>query len=184
MNEFMINIGQWFSQNVSEIAALFSASTISAILANILLLLKLYQKTKTNTSSTDNLNSTLLLSNEKLNDITLLNSNINANNNRIDTLEKVTSDMGIGINNLTKKINAVLDVQAIVYSSIKDEATRTAVTSILLSAKHIDNVKNIDNTTNEIVRELTTVIPDDVVDTETKVPVKIAKTTKQTPKRY
>ena len=52
---------------------------------------------------------------------------------------------------LTKKLNAVLDVQSIVYATIRDDNTRNAINSILANAKFNETA---DETRQKLMQEV------------------------------
>lgn len=129
MIEFIRNIGQWFVENKNAIVIALSSIDFAALGTLLYHIVKQRGEYKEGVTETKKL-SDLLDKNETLNDEvkTLKNEN-----------EELKKDVGtIKEQNeiILNKMNAVLDVQSIVYSTIKDETTRVTVGNIINLAKH------------------------------------------------
>ena len=127
--EWFRSIGQWFIDNKDAIVTAVQGIDIVGIVTAFVLLIKQFKAVKTNTESTNNLNTTI----------------INQQNliNKVDKLEKENEELRRELHEmhqdeelLLTKLNAMLDVQSVVYSTLKDESVRTTVNNILTNAKY------------------------------------------------
>ena len=142
MIEFFQNIGQWIMIHKDEIVVFLTSSQFIALAANIASWVKTNKKTKENTTSTNALTAALG-KNETLN---TRSEEIKNDTTEIIALQKTLSDFCSAMDNkitgtlgsLGKKLNAMLEVQSIVYSTIKDEKIRSTVNSILTNAKYTE----------------------------------------------
>lgn len=169
MIEYLQSIGQWFLYHKDTILLSVISGEFLAFATSILCLFK---KKSTNKSNETKVNTNEENDNEKLSK-TILNATSSASEHvveEIKTLEKdvASFDKKIAMlkeleTNITSKINAMLEVQSIVYSTIKDAKTRTTVSNILSNAKHteinqqakiIEEVKTLKDKLTEKVNEI------------------------------
>lgn len=142
MIEFFQNIGQWVMIHKDEIVVFLTSSQFIALTANIVSWIKTNKKTKENTTSTNAL-TVALGKNDTLN---TRSEEIKNDTTEIIALQKTLSDFCSSMDNkmvstmglLAEKLNAMLEVQSIVYSTIKDEKVRSTVNSILTNAKYAE----------------------------------------------
>lgn len=137
---FTISIWQWFVENKDGITAFFMSGQAISFVAAIVMLIKNLKGTKDNTASTNALNKTLENTNEMSNSITQLDDNFLVLKQENDLLRielKETEDKLQEANSEIKnKLNAIIEVQAIVYSTIRDDSVRQTVNAILNNARY------------------------------------------------
>lgn len=139
MVEFFQNIGHWFVDNKDEIVLFFTSTNFISFVSAIILIVKQIRTTKTGTSTIRGLSETLNKTNElaeKVADVSdvsekSLNNAVELNA-KVERMEKVLDE---SIDVIRRKVNAMLEVQSIIYSSVKDETARKNVSNILASAK-------------------------------------------------
>mgnify|MGYP003571249842 CR=1 FL=1 len=139
MVEFFQNIGHWFVENKDEIVLFFTSTNFISFVSAIVLIVKQIRTTKTGTSTIRGLSETLNKTNElaeKVADVSnvsekSLNTSIELDA-KVERMEKVLDE---SIDVIRQKVNAMLEVQSIIYSSVKDETARKNVSNILASAK-------------------------------------------------
>ena len=139
---FFTNIWNWFVQNKDGITAFFMSGQAISFVAAVVMLIKNLKSVRENTSSTDKLDKTLTNTNEMSGSIRALDENFIALKNENDGLrsqlketEKKICDENLEIKN---KLNAIIEVQAIVYSTIRDDGVRQTVNTILNNARYSD----------------------------------------------
>ena len=142
MMEFFYNIGTGLMENKDQIIMFLTSSSFVSLVVALIGLWKTGKVTKANTNSTDALKSALD-SNSKVVD----NSDVAVSNTeeiktflqklseRLDGIESKV-DNKLALNN--EKLNAIIEVQSIVYSTIKDERVRNTVNNLLLNAKYAE----------------------------------------------
>ena len=132
MVEFFQNLFSWFIVKKDEIVLFFTSINVASFATAIVLFVKQVKSTNSNTNVLNTLSGLLV-------DTTKLSSNVdntlsitNALSTKVDDLdERVTLSFEL----LQRKLDAILDVQAIVYSSIKDDEARKRIQSLITSAK-------------------------------------------------
>ena len=129
MIEFIRNIGQWFVENKNGIIIALSSVDFAALGTLIYHVVKQRLENKEGVTETKKL-SKLLAENETLNEEV---KTLKAENKELKKDVHTIKDQNELILN---KMNAVLEVQSIVYSTIKDETTRVTVGNIINTAKH------------------------------------------------
>lgn len=129
MKEFFVNIANWFMIHKDEIVVTLTTFITSGIFANIIALIRQHKALKATTDAADNLANT----SEKIEAIGQAVIKLHEENEVLTTkVNETVSTMDI----LLTKVNAMLDVQSLVYATIKDEKTRVAVNNILTNAKY------------------------------------------------
>lgn len=132
MVEFFQNLFNWFIIKKDEIVVCFTSINLASFVTAIVLFVKQIKSTDSNTSVLNTLSGLLA-------DTTKLSSNISDVLSTTQTLstkvDELDERMTLSFDLLQRKIDAMLDVQAIVYSSIKDDASRKRVQSLITSAK-------------------------------------------------
>lgn len=192
MVEFFQNIGNWFVTNKDEIVLFFTSSNFVAFITAIVMLIKHLKSNKinndTNKALKTSLDATIAVANDVINmreDSAAINEKISKLKEEVESVQKQTSD---ALDVLTQKLNAVLEVQSLVYSTIKDDTIRKNVTGILADAKYAETTTRaaleaeIDSLKKK-VNEKIEVIKGVVEDTATKVK-KVAKNNKSSVPRY
>ena len=81
--------------------------------------------------------------------VTSLNDFVSGVAERVEKVNNTVISVVNSTDVLITKVNAMLDVQSLVYQTIKDEATRTAVNNILTNAKYAVTAQRA-----ELIKEL------------------------------
>lgn len=137
---FGINVWQWFVENKDTITAFFMSGQAISFVAALVMLVKNLRGTKDNTKSSKTLNETLTNTNKMSDAITTLDGNFKSLKEENDGLRKelkeVEEKLQITNEEIKNKLNAIVDVQAIVYSTIRDDGVRQTVNTILNNARY------------------------------------------------
>lgn len=137
--EWFNSIIEWFVIHKDEIVTFVTSSSFVGFVSTIIMLIKQHKSIKANTNSTDKLNGTVEVITDLTNKVdTSLKENVIAQeaiSNEQTSLKKELDDVRSDLTNLLSKINAILDVQQVVYSTLKDEQIRTTVNNLLINAK-------------------------------------------------
>lgn len=136
MIEWFQSIGNWIVTNKDAIVTTLSAIATSGIGVN---LWQFFKNRKIVTENTKNASELVaaLKENELLKPaVAKVEEVLSTVKEKQVALEKKVIDSINGIDTLVTKVNAILDVQSLVYQTIKDENTRIAVNNILTNAKY------------------------------------------------
>lgn len=136
MIEWLQSIGNWFVTNKDGIVTALSAVATSGVGVN---LWQFFKNRKIVTENTKNASELVaaLKENELLKPaVAKVEEVLSTVKEKQVVLEKKVIDSINGIDTLVTKVNAILDVQSLVYQTIKDESTRIAVNNILTNAKY------------------------------------------------
>lgn len=150
---FGLNIWEWFTINKDSITAFFMSGQAISFVAAIVMLIKNLRGVTANTAATHKLDETLVNTNNMGASIVQLDNNFKAlkkeNDGLQEEIRRLKEDLTYQNSLITDRLNAILDVQTIVYSTIRDDTVRQTVNNILCNAKYSDkNVK--DQMQNEI----------------------------------
>lgn len=142
MMEFLVNIGNWFVINKDAIIGFVLSGQFATLLGAVVLLIKNLKSTKNNTEQAKTLNQSLE-ANKVLADtskITKENSEFlkDAQDKLKNQVNEFEAKLDAKMAMVTDKINAMLEVQSIVYSTIKDEKVRNTVNNLLVNAKYAE----------------------------------------------
>ena len=175
MIDLFNSCGEWIMTNIQLITGVITSTNFVALCVTIITLIK---QIKTNNKNTKSLNNV----NESLTDTTSVKENVDIIKNvaehiesDVQTVTEFDNYLGRDFKNFTEtinsKIDAMLEVQTIVYSTIKDDTIRRTVNSILTDAKHceanakaklqeeIEELKaKLSENTNKITEEITDAI--------------------------
>lgn len=139
MIEWFASMGRWFMEHKDAIILFFTSGQAVSLLGAIILLVRNTKATKNNTSSSKILNESIAKTD-------VLSTTTDDVKNNTDTLlkndsaqEKRFDDIENTMEILTGKMNTLLEVLTIVYSTIKDEKVRSTVNSLLVNAKYSEN---------------------------------------------
>jgi len=137
-----VSLAGWFVENKDGITAFFMSGQAISFVAALIMLVKNLKGTRLNTSSTDKLNQTLTNTNDMANSIAVLDTNFQALKQENDTLRKELKETEDVIQHtnaeLLDKLNAIIEVQGIVYSTIRDDSVRQTVNTILNNARYCE----------------------------------------------
>lgn len=128
--EWFTNIWAWIVAHKDAIVVFFTSSSFVSLVAAIIGLIRQHKAIKANTATGTELTAAL----DKARQLTATVEKLKSENAILNN--KVT-DLGDSADRTLEKVNAMLEVQSIVYGySIKDEKTRIAVANILTNAKY------------------------------------------------
>ena len=192
MVEFFHNIWNWFVLNKDEIVLFFTSSNFVAFMTTIVMLVKQLKANKSNNETNKVLKTSLDNAVSIAGDVVGIRDNISATNDGFaavkNDLESFKKETYAALDVIVQKMNAVLEVQSVVYSTIKDETIRKNVSGILMDAKYSETatrasleeeVENLRKKVNEKIE----VIKDVVEDTAVKVK-KVTASNKSSVPRY
>lgn len=139
MVEFFQSIWNWIVTNKDNIVAFVTSTNFVALLSALVLLVKQIKSNKATTSTMDKVMSPLY-------EVSKLNSAVEQSSvtstvalNNTEQLKIKTAAMEQQFTEafdlIQQKIDAMLEVQSIVYSSIKDDTVRKNVANIITTAK-------------------------------------------------
>lgn len=170
VKSFALSIWQWFVNNEDAILAFFMSGQAMSFVAALVMLVKNLKVTKDNTESSEILKKSLDTNNEMKSAVLNLDENFKLLKNENDLLREELKETEDTLENKNKeilnKLNSILEVQTIVYSTIRDDSVRTTVNTILNNArysednfkesleKQIDEFKNTYNSELQKVNEL------------------------------
>ena len=168
--EWFASIGQWFTENKENISAFVMSGNLAGFIANIVLLVKSLCGIKLNTSSTNALTEALAANEQYKTDIAKLSEDNETLKDQLNTLNTDFADLKAQNEMLLNKLSAMLDVQSLVYATIKDEPTRVAVLNILANAKYSETSQR------EKIKQELTALKEQVKETTTETLAKVADT--------
>lgn len=150
--EFFSNIWKWFSENGQKILAFLTSAEVTGIVLMFVNIIRSHKAIKLNTSSSNSLKVALDDNNTMRKEVDEVKAKQLVLENKVDKLIEEQENANFNLTLTIKKINTMLDVQSIVYSTIKDDTIRESVNNLLLNAKYNDSeVKsNIQNQLNDL----------------------------------
>ena len=130
------NIGKWFVENKETILAVLTAIQSSGLIGFIAWAVKSTKQVKLNTKTTETLNKSITCV-DGLNGEVAEMKNVNkVLIEKCDYLENQMNDLENSMDILITKIDAIIEVQSVVYTTIKDDKTRATVNNLLTNAKY------------------------------------------------
>lgn len=192
MVEFFQNIWNWFVLNKDEIVVFFTSSNFVAFMTTIVMLVKQLKANKSNNETNKGLKTSLDNAVSIASDVVSIRDNSSATNDQLVTvqndLESFKKETYDALDVIVQKMNAVLEVQSIVYSTIKDETIRKNVSGILMDAKYTETATRASleaevESLRKKVNEKIEVIKDVVEDAAVKVK-KVTANNKSSVPRY
>lgn len=192
MVEFFQNIWNWFIANKDEIVLFFTSSNFIAFVTAIVMLVKQLKCSKQNNVTNESLKSSLDNATSVANKVVSIHDSTVETTEHLSTvqtnlkeLEKETCD---ALDVIVQKLNAVLEVQSLVYSTVKDETIKKCINNILMDAKYVETAtratleQELEVLKQKLSENIET-IKDVVEDTSTKVK-KVASNNKSSVPRY
>lgn len=139
---YAASVWSWFIENKDAITAFFMSGQFASFIAALVMLVKNIRQIKTNTKSTETLNKCLEKNNE-------MSTEVKTNNEKVEALTKENAGLREELKSteeklqyenaqLMEKMNAIIEVQSIVYSTIRDDSVRQTVNTILNNARYSD----------------------------------------------
>ena len=174
MIEFFQSIGSWLVYHKDTILLTVMSTEFAGLVAAICGIFKSRKVTSSNTLANKALS-------ENITELSDANTEVvNATTEAVKTIKSMTTEVTALKEELsilkkeldvtkeqnsiiTSKLDAILEVQSIVYSTIKDSQTRTTVANILTNAKHTvlnqtvkikEEVQSLKDKLNEKVKEI------------------------------
>ena len=154
MVEFFRNIGTWLIEHKDGIVVFFTSSNFIAFISTIILIVKQIAATKASITEVSTANQTLTKTNVLAENVKDVSDTAKLTETEVQNLKDNVIEMENKLNKalsfLEQKLDAIIDVQSIVYSTIRDETVRQNVANILTSAKFFG-----DSTKAEMQQEIT-----------------------------
>ena len=145
MVEFFKNLFTWFVEHKDEIVVFFTSTNFAAVISSVILLIKQIKATRTTNKSVENSSSILDKAVELAQSVTSVSDKTASTENNTEEIKvKIDSVNKQFVNELEilqQKLNAMLEVQTIVYNSMKDETARKNVFNLLTQAKLVETSK-------------------------------------------
>lgn len=130
------NIGKWFVENKETILAVLTAIQSSGLIGFIAWAVKSTKQVKLNTKTTETLNKSITCVdglNGEVNEMKGVNKTLIE---KCEYLENQMNDLQNSMDILLTKVDAMIEVQSVVYTTIKDDKTRATVNNLLTNAKY------------------------------------------------
>ena len=142
MMDFFRSCYSWFMENYDNVLVTVTSAQFFSFIYAVVLLIKNFRATKDNVASSETLNKALDKNNAISGDVSVLKNKITSLEKDKEELHKKLTHMEESFTDaqegLMKKINCMLEVQSIVYSTIKDDEIRKSVNCILTNAKYTE----------------------------------------------
>lgn len=130
------NIGKWFVENKETILAVLTAIQSSGLVGFIAWAVKSTKQVKLNTKTTETLNKSITCVDSLNGEVTEMKDVNKVLIEKCDYLENQMNDLENSMDILITKIDAIIEVQSVVYTTIKDDKTRATVNNLLTNAKY------------------------------------------------
>lgn len=136
------NCWLWFLDNKDTILAWFMSGQAASVITTIVMLIKNAKQIKGNTESTETLNNTLENTNVMKDDVDVLKNKVSVLTDENTKLSNSVVELETKLSDSNKliasKLDAIIEVQSIVYSTIRDDSVRQTVNTILNNARYSD----------------------------------------------
>ena len=136
------NCWLWFLDNKDTILAWFMSGQAASVVTTIVMLVKNAKQIKGNTESTETLNTTLENTNVMKDDVDVLKNKVSVLTEENTKLSNSVIDLETKLSHsnkvITNKLDSIIEVQSIVYSTIRDDSVRQTVNTILNNARYSD----------------------------------------------
>ena len=130
------NIGKWFIDNQETILAVLTAIQSSGLVGFIAWAIKSTKQVKLNTKTTEALNNSISCVDGLNGEVVGLKDVNKELIEKCEYLENQMNDLQNSMDILLTKIDAIIEVQSVVYTTIKDDKTRATVNNLLTNAKY------------------------------------------------
>lgn len=130
------NIGKWFVENKETILAVLTAIQSSGLIGFIAWAVKSTKQVKLNTKTTETLNKSITCVDSLNGEVTEMKDVNKELIAKCDYLKNQMNDLENSMDILITKIDAIIEVQSVVYTTIKDDKTRATVNNLLTNAKY------------------------------------------------
>lgn len=130
------NIGKWFVENKETILAVLTAIQSSGLIGFIAWAVKSTKQVKLNTKTTETLNKSITCVDGLNGEVAEMKDVNKVLIEKCEYLENQMNDLQNSMDILITKIDAIIEVQSVVYTTIKDDKTRATVNNLLTNAKY------------------------------------------------
>lgn len=130
------NIGKWFVENKETILAVLTAIQSSGLIGFIAWAVKSTKQVKLNTKTTETLNKSITCVDGLNGEVAEMRDVNKVLIEKCEYLENQMNDLENSMDILITKIDAIIEVQSVVYTTIKDDKTRATVNNLLTNAKY------------------------------------------------
>lgn len=130
------NIGKWFIDNQETILAVLTAIQSSGLVGFIAWAIKSTKQVKLNTKTTEALNNSISCVDGLNGEVVGLKDVNKVLIEKCEYLENQMNDLQNSMDILITKVDAIIEVQSVVYTTIKDDKTRATVNNLLTNAKY------------------------------------------------
>lgn len=130
------NIGKWFVENKETILAVLTAIQSSGLVGFIAWAVKSTKQVKLNTKTTETLNKSITCVDGLNGEVAEMKDVNKALIEKCEYLENQMNDLQNSMDILLTKVDAMIEVQSVVYTTIKDDKTRATVNNLLTNAKY------------------------------------------------
>lgn len=130
------NIGKWFTENKETILAVLTAIQSSGLIGFIAWAVKSTKQVKLNTKTTEVLNNSISCVDGLNGEVTEMKGVNKTLIEKCEYLENQMNDLQNTMDTMLTKIDAIIEVQSVVYTTIKDDKTRATVNNLLTNAKY------------------------------------------------
>ena len=130
------NIGKWFIDNQETILAVLTAIQSSGLIGFIAWAVKSTKQVKLNTKMTEVLNNSISCVDSLNGEVVGLKDVNKELIEKCEYLENQMNDLQNSMDILLTKVDAIIEVQSVVYTTIKDDKTRATVNNLLTNAKY------------------------------------------------
>ena len=130
------NIGKWFVENKETILAVLTAIQSSGLIGFIAWAVKSTKQVKLNTKTTETLNKSITCVDGLNGEVTEMKDVNKTLIEKCEYLENQINDLQNSMDILLTKVDAMIEVQSVVYTTIKDDKTRATVNNLLTNAKY------------------------------------------------
>lgn len=130
------NIGKWFVENKETILAVLTAIQSSGLIGFIAWAVKSTKQVKLNTKTTETLNKSITCVDGLNGEVAEMKDVNKVLIEKCEYLENQMNDLENSMDILITKVDAIIEVQSVVYTTIKDDKTRATVNNLLTNAKY------------------------------------------------
>ena len=130
------NIGKWFVENKETILAVLTAIQSSGLIGFIAWAVKSTKQVKLNTKTTETLNKSITCVDGLNGEVAEMKDVNKTLIEKCEYLENQMNDLQNSMDILLTKVDAMIEVQSVVYTTIKDDKTRATVNNLLTNAKY------------------------------------------------
>ena len=130
------NIGKWFVENKETILAVLTAIQSSGLIGFIAWAVKSTKQVKLNTKTTETLNNSIACVDGLNGEVAEMKDVNKTLIEKCEYLENQMNDLQNSMDILLTKVDAIIEVQSVVYTTIKDDKTRATVNNLLTNAKY------------------------------------------------